>query len=111
LLKLEAQRLLSKFLLRSLARLLCWCVIKSLSCDPQVQLIAAAMGDNLFYVSRANIFSIYPNILKKIVAIDDAAYNPEKNLIVLPSDFEWQLKCYFRLLEQQKKLNSLDNKS
>jgi hypothetical protein len=71
------------------------------------------MGDNLFYVSRANIFSIYPNILRKIVAADDATYCPtsDKSFITLPSDFEWQLKCYFRLLEQQKKINSLDNKS
>lgn len=72
------------------------------------------MGDNLFYVSRAGIFSIYPNILRKIVAIDDEAYGPDKptfGCILLPSDFEWQLKCYFRLLEQQKKINSQGNKS
>jgi hypothetical protein len=69
------------------------------------------MGDNLFYVSRAGIFSIYPNILKRLVAIDDEAYSPDKCFILLPSDFEWQLKCYFRLLEQQKKINSLGNKS
>lgn len=68
-------------------------------------------ADNLFYVSRANIFTIYPEILKKIVVIDDMAYTPEKNYIALPSDFDWQLKCYFRLLEQQKKLNALDNKT
>ncbi|CAG9806104.1 unnamed protein product [Chironomus riparius] len=68
-------------------------------------------GDNLFYVSRANIFSIYPNILKKIVGVDDENYSPEKSIAILPSDFEWQLKCYFRLLEQQKKLNTLDKKS
>ena len=68
-------------------------------------------GDNLFYVSRANIFSIYPNILKKIVGVDDENYSPEKSIATLPSDFEWQLKCYFRLLEQQKKLNTLDKKS
>lgn len=68
-------------------------------------------ADNLFYVSRANIFSIYPSILKKMVIVDDMAYNPEKSFVALPSDFEWQLKCYFRLLEQQKRLNALDNKS
>jgi hypothetical protein len=69
------------------------------------------MADNLFYVSRAGIFSIYPNILKKMVIVDDMAYNPDKVSIALPSDFEFQLKCYFRLLEQQKKINSLENKS
>jgi hypothetical protein len=68
-------------------------------------------ADNLFYVSRAGIFSIYPDILKKMVVLDDMAYNPERSVIALPSDFEWQLKCYFRLLEQQKKINSLENKS
>lgn len=68
-------------------------------------------ADNLFYVSRANIFSIYPKILKKMIVLDDMAYNPEKMNIALPSDFDWQLKCYFRLLEQQKKLNALENKS
>lgn len=68
-------------------------------------------ADNLFYVSRAGIFSIYPSILQKMVVADDSAYSPDKNYIALPSDFEWQLKCYFRLLEQQKKLNSLDNKT
>lgn len=70
-------------------------------------------ADNLFYVSRANIFDIYPKILKKMIVLDDMAYSsPDKNLVIsLPSDFEWQLKCYFRLLEQQKKINSLENKS
>lgn len=68
-------------------------------------------ADNLFYVSRANIFDIYPKILKKMIVLDDMAYSPDKNFIALPSDFEWQLKCYFRLLEQQKKINSLENKS
>lgn len=68
-------------------------------------------ADNLFYVSRAGIFSIYPAMLSRMVDVDDEAYSPEKNFIALPSDFEWQLKCYFRLLEQQKKLNSLDNKA
>lgn len=68
-------------------------------------------ADNLFYVSRADIFSIYPKILKKMIVLDDMSYNPEKMSITVPSDFEWQLKCYFRLLEQQKKLNALENKS
>lgn len=67
-------------------------------------------ADNLFYVSRANIFSIYPKILRRMIIDDDAAHNPEKVLITLPSDFEWQLKCYFRLLEQQKKLNALEDR-
>lgn len=68
-------------------------------------------ADNLFYVSRADIFSIYPRILTQLVVVDDIAYTPEKNYIALPSDFDWQLKCYFRLLEQQKKINALENKS
>lgn len=68
-------------------------------------------ADNLFYVSRAGIFSVYPKILQKMVVLDDMAYSPEKVSIALPSDFEWQLRCYFRLLEQQKKINSLEDKS
>lgn len=68
-------------------------------------------ADNLFYVSRANIFSIYPKILQKMIVCDDMAYSPDKNFVTLPSDFEWQLRCYFRLLEQQKKINLLENKA
>lgn len=48
-----------------------------------------------------------------MLVLEDMSYNPnsEKNVIQLPSDFDFQLKCYFRLLEQQKKINSLENKS
>ncbi|XP_055592929.1 uncharacterized protein LOC129744438 [Uranotaenia lowii] len=73
-------------------------------------------ADHLFYVSRADIFSVYPRLLREILVLEEVLRNRkvgafgctipgEKVKLQLPSEFEWQLKQYFRLLEQQKKIN------
>lgn len=46
------------------------------------------MGENLFYVSRADIFQIYPRVLKELLIKDDllqSQLEPGKNMILLPS--------------------------
>jgi hypothetical protein len=52
-------------------------------------------ADHLFYVSRANIFSIYPKILKEILLSEELTRVREGltgSLCFLPSDFEWQMR-------------------
>ncbi|XP_065079450.1 uncharacterized protein LOC135702356 [Ochlerotatus camptorhynchus] len=74
-------------------------------------------ADYLFYVSRADIFSVYPSILQEILVVEEllrakkvtnlgVTVNTDQLRLQLPSEFEWQLKQYFRLLEQQKKINA-----
>uniref|UniRef100_A0A336M9L1 CSON014079 protein n=1 Tax=Culicoides sonorensis TaxID=179676 RepID=A0A336M9L1_CULSO len=68
------------------------------------------MADHLFTVSRADIFDIYPKILKEILTSEELARlrtgtTTLERSIDIPSDFEWQLKMYFRLLEYQKQIN------
>lgn len=74
------------------------------------------MDGSLFLISRADIFSIYPKIFKELLAADDAdrqvAPNGRlpKDLFNVPSDYEWKLKVYFRLLEVQRKLNEAEER-
>lgn len=66
------------------------------------------MADHLFAISRADIFEIYPRILTEILLSEELAKvraSAKERVIDLPSDFEWQLKMYFRLLEHQKQIN------
>ncbi|XP_052861422.1 uncharacterized protein LOC128268389 [Anopheles cruzii] len=75
-------------------------------------------SNHLFYVSRADIFSVYPEILrelmvleelfgtKSIIAFGHTIAATDRVMLQLPSEFEWQLKQYFRLLEQQKRINA-----
>lgn len=70
------------------------------------------MADHLFTVSRADIFEIYPKILKEILTSEElsrlrssGSTSTLERAIDIPSDFEWQLKMYFKLLEYQKKIN------
>lgn len=74
-------------------------------------------ADYLFYVSRADIFSVYPSILEEILVVEELlrtkkvsplgfTVTTDQLRLQLPSEFEWQLKQYFRLLEQQKKINA-----
>lgn len=67
------------------------------------------MADHLFTVSRADIFEVYPKILKEILTSEELTKvrksSAQEQVIDLPSDFEWQLKMYFRLLEHQKQIN------
>ncbi|KAM7356317.1 putative methyltransferase NSUN7 [Cochliomyia hominivorax] len=58
------------------------------------------MTNNMFLLSLADIFSVYPQIFNELVA--DQKYFPE---IYLPSDTDWQDKMYYMLLEVQKNIN------
>ncbi|XP_059608104.1 uncharacterized protein LOC132255948 [Phlebotomus argentipes] len=72
------------------------------------------MGDNLFLISRADIFSIYPKIFNELIAQDEAERQKSGGRVAkeinLPSDYEFKLKVYFRLLDQQRKLNEAEEK-
>lgn len=74
------------------------------------------MDGSLFLISRADIFSIYPKIFKELLANDDAdrqlapSGRLPKDFFNLPSDYEWKLKVYFRLLEMQRKLNEAEER-
>lgn len=74
------------------------------------------MDGSLFLISRADIFSIYPKIFKELLSTDDAErqVSPSgrlpKDIFNLPSDYEWKLKVYFRLLEMQRKLNEAEER-
>ena len=66
--------------------------------------------NDLFMVRRADIFAIYPRILRELINVDKTLRQklgkPDKESIHLPSDFDWQLKMYFRLLDEQKRVNA-----
>lgn len=74
------------------------------------------MDGSLFLISRADIFSIYPKIFQELLATDDADRQEApsgrlpKDYFSLPSDYEWKLKVYFRLLEMQRKLNDAEER-
>ncbi|XP_019548610.3 uncharacterized protein LOC109418830 isoform X1 [Aedes albopictus] len=86
--------------------------------ERKMPLVNANMcADYLFYVSRADIFSVYPSILEEILVVEELlrtkkvsplgfTVTTDQLRLQLPSEFEWQLKQYFRLLEQQKKINA-----
>nr|XP_036216388.1 uncharacterized protein LOC106617935 [Bactrocera oleae] len=58
------------------------------------------MSNHLFFLSLADIFSVYPTIFKEIIATRE-----NQTLIYLPSDVDWQERMYYRLLEVQKRVN------
>lgn len=66
---------------------------------------------DLFLVSRADIFAIYPKILLELLEEDNNKRNRDghliKDIIYLPSDAEFQEKVYYRLLDVQKGINEL----
>lgn len=64
------------------------------------------MGD-LFVISRADIFAIYPQILTTILAAENAKRNFIKEFINLPTDSDYQERVYYRLLAVQKAINDL----
>lgn len=74
------------------------------------------MDGSLFLISRADIFSIYPKIFNELLATDDADRQVApggrlpKDFFNVPSDYEWKLKVYFRLLEMQRKLNEAEER-
>lgn len=68
------------------------------------------MGD-LFVISRANIFAIYPKILENILNAENLKRNREgalkKDYVNLPTDSDYQERVYYRLLAVQKSINDL----
>lgn len=64
------------------------------------------MGD-LFVISRADIFAIYPQILTTILAAENAKRIFIKDFINLPTDSDYQERVYYRLLAVQKAINDL----
>lgn len=62
------------------------------------------MSNQLFFLSLADIFSVYPSIFKELVATRE-----NQTLIYLPSDADWQERMYYRLLEVQKRVNETIN--
>ncbi|XP_039966403.1 uncharacterized protein LOC120778596 [Bactrocera tryoni] len=58
------------------------------------------MSNHLFFLSLADIFSVYPTIFKELVSTRES-----QTLIYLPSDADWQERMYYRLLEVQKRVN------
>ncbi|XP_043866225.1 uncharacterized protein LOC6586633 [Drosophila mojavensis] len=58
------------------------------------------MSNQLFFLSLADIFSVYPAIFK-----ERSKQLRKTKQIYLPSDEEWQDKMYFMLLEIQRQVN------
>lgn len=67
--------------------------------------VTVTMSNQLFFLSLADIFSIYPTIFKELIAT-----RQKQTLIYLPSDVDWKERMYYRLLEVQKRVNeAIDN--
>lgn len=67
------------------------------------------MGVNdLLCVRSSEVFSVYPKILSDILQeeIEKLKKGPTGRAILLPSDFEFKQKSYFRLLEKQRRINA-----
>ncbi|KAH8395209.1 hypothetical protein KR222_002383 [Zaprionus bogoriensis] len=60
------------------------------------------MSNQLFFLSLADIFSVYPAIFK-----ERSKQLRKTKQIYLPSDEEWQDKMYYMLLEIQRQVNDL----
>lgn len=64
---------------------------------------------DLFLVSRADIFAIYPQILKEILHSEELRRSQTGQLatdhVLLPSDPDFQDRVYYRLLAVQKRIN------
>lgn len=58
------------------------------------------MSNQLFFLSLADIFSVYPAIFK-----ERSGQLRKTKQIYLPSDEEWQDKMYYMLLEIQRQVN------
>ncbi|EDV95774.1 GH15591 [Drosophila grimshawi] len=64
------------------------------------------MSNQLFFLSLADIFSVYPAIFK-----ERSKQLRKTKQIYLPSDEEWQDKRYFMLLEIQRQVNDSADKT
>lgn len=66
---------------------------------------------DLFLISRAEIFAIYPKIFKEILQSEEQTRTKDgfrpNEVVRLPSDMEFQDKVYYRLLAVQKNINEM----
>lgn len=66
---------------------------------------------DLFVISRADIFAIYPKILANILHGEELKRAKDGSLtrdfIPLPTDSDYQERVYYRLLTVQKGINDL----
>lgn len=66
---------------------------------------------DLLVISRANIFAIYPEIFKKLLAKEEQTREKQGltswDFISLPTDNDYQDRIYFRLLTIQKNINNM----
>lgn len=66
---------------------------------------------DLFVLSRADIFAIYPKILANILQCEELKRVKEgilaQDFIPLPTDHDYQERVYYRLLAVQKGINDL----
>lgn len=66
---------------------------------------------DLFVISRANIFAIYPKILTNILQCEEIKRCKDgiltRDFIPLPTDCDYQERVYYRLLAVQKGINDL----
>uniref|UniRef100_A0A182PJE2 HECT domain-containing protein n=1 Tax=Anopheles epiroticus TaxID=199890 RepID=A0A182PJE2_9DIPT len=102
-----------------------WSIVHGLSMEVKRKLLQFTTGSDrvpvggLSRLNRADIFSVYPEILREILVLEELLLRTksitafghtitasDRVPLQLPSEFEWQLKQYFRLLEQQKKINA-----
>lgn len=66
---------------------------------------------DLFVISRADIFAIYPKILANILQEEELKRAKDgilsRDFIPLPTDNDYQERVYYRLLTVQKGINDL----
>lgn len=66
---------------------------------------------DLFVISRADIFAVYPKILANILHGEEQKRTKEgflsRDFIPLPTDSDYQERVYYRLLAVQKGINDL----
>lgn len=66
---------------------------------------------DLFVVSRADIFGIYPQIFKELIQKAESKRTQDgfffTDFIYLPSDPDFQENVYYRLLKVQKSINAM----
>lgn len=66
---------------------------------------------DLFVISRADIFAVYPKILANILKAEELKRTKDgtlsRDFIPLPTDGDYQERVYYRLLAVQKGINDL----
>lgn len=66
---------------------------------------------DLFVISRADIFAVYPKILAHILHDEELKRVKDgvllRDFIPLPTDSDYQERVYYRLLAVQKGINDL----